>query len=82
MAGLGLYGKYDSSMFSHSGDSYWFYGGLNYVSAETHTEYRYADRSKVYTYYYQKIEAKESTTEISASDTISNVQKWVKYIVN
>lgn len=79
---LGLYGPYNSSMFSHSGDSYWFYSGSSYVPAVTHTEYRYADRSKVYTYYYQKVEAKESTTEVSASDTISNVQKWVKYIVD
>lgn len=79
---LGLYGPYNSSMFSHSGDSYWFYSGSNYVAAVTHTEYRYADRSKVYTYYYQKIEAKESSTEISASGTISNVQKWVKYVID
>jgi len=78
---LGLYGPYNSSMFSHSGDSYWFYSGSNYVAAVTHTEYRYADRSKVYTYYYQKIEAKESSTEVSASDTISNVKKWVQYTV-
>lgn len=79
---LGLYGPYNSSMFSHSGDSYWFYSGSNYVAAVTHKEYRYADRSKVYTYYYQKVEAKESATAVSASDTISNVQKWVKYIVD
>lgn len=78
---LGTYGPYNSSMFSHSGDSYWFFGESTWVPAVTHTEYRYADRSKVYTYYYQKIEAKESTTEVSASDTISNVQKWVQYVV-
>lgn len=81
-ASLGLYGPYNSSMFSHSGDSYWFFSGSNYVAAVTHTEYRYADRSKIYTYYYQKIEAKETTTEISASDTVSNVQKWVKYVID
>jgi uncharacterized repeat protein (TIGR02543 family) len=79
---LGLYGPYNSSMFSHSGDSYWFFSGSSKVPAVTHTEYRYADRSKVYTYYYQKIEAKETTTEISASDTVSNVQKWVKYVID
>ena len=81
-ASLGLYGPYNSSMFSHSGDSYWFFSGSNHVAAVTHTEYRYADRSKIYTYYYQKIEAKETTTEISASDTVSNVQKWVKYVID
>ena len=78
---LGTYGPYNSSKFSHSGDSYWFYKGATSVPAETHTEYRYADRSKVYTYYYQKVESKESTTAVSASDTISNVQKWVQYTV-
>ena len=78
-SGNGLYGPYNSSMFSHSGDSYWFSGGSSWVAPVTHVEYRYADRSKVYTYYYQKIEAKESSVEISASDTISNVQKWVQY---
>ena len=28
---------------------------------------------------YQKIENKESITEVVASDTISNVQEWVQY---
>lgn len=78
---LGLYGPYNSSMFSHSGDCYWFYSGSNYVAAVTHTEYRYRDRSKVYTYYHTKTEAMESSSEIAASDTISNVQKWVQYVV-
>ena len=77
----GLYGPYDSSMFSHSYDKYWFFGGSTPVAAVTHTEYRYADRSKVYTYYYQKVEEKESATQVTASDTISNVQKWVQYVV-
>ena len=76
---LGTYGPYNSSMFSHAGDSFWFYGGSNYVAAVTHVEYRYRDRSKVYTYYHTKTEAKESFTEVSASDTISNVQHWVQY---
>lgn len=76
---LGTYGPYNSSMFSHSGDSYWFYSGSNYVAAVTHTEYRYRDRSKVYTYYHTKTEAKESFSEVTASDTVSNVQKWVQY---
>lgn len=78
---LGTYGPYNSSKFSHSGDSYWFSGGSWWVPAVTHTEYRYADRSKVYTYYYQKIEAKESSTAISSSDTVSNVKEWVQYTV-
>lgn len=50
-------------------------------TSPAYTQYRYRDRSKIYTYYYQKIEAMESSTEITASDTVSNVQKWVQYIV-
>lgn len=44
------------------------------------TQYRYRDRSKVYTYYHKKVEQKESKTEVTASSTISNVKKYVKYI--
>lgn len=52
-----------------------------------HTEYRYRDRSKVYTYYFSKTEAKESATAVkesinnnAPSESITNVKKWVKYI--
>lgn len=44
------------------------------------TQYRYRDRSKVYTYYHKKVEQKESKTEVTASNSISNVKKYVKYI--
>lgn len=47
----------------------------------THTEYRYRDRALVYTYYHTKTEAMESESEIAPSDTVSNVQKWVQYVV-
>lgn len=76
---LGTYGPYNSGKFSHSYDCYWFSGGSWWVAPVTHTEWRYRDRSKVYTYYHTKTEAKESFTEVTASDTISNVQKWVQY---
>ena len=42
---------------------------------------RWYYQEPVYTYYYKKTEAKESTTEVTASDSISNVQKYVKYIL-
>lgn len=45
-----------------------------------YTEYHFRDRAKVYTYYFYKVEAKESTSAVYASDTVSNVQEWVKYI--
>ncbi|MGN0525822.1 MAG: InlB B-repeat-containing protein [Acutalibacteraceae bacterium] len=35
----------------------------------------------VYTYYYKKTEAKESATEVTASESISNVKKYVQYVV-
>lgn len=44
-ASLGLYGPYDSSMFSHSYDSLWFFGEATSVPAQTHVEYRYRTRS-------------------------------------
>lgn len=78
---LGTYGPYDSSKFSHSGDSYWFFGESKWIPAVTHTEYRYRDRSLIYTYYHTKTEAMESNTAVAESDTISNVQKWVRYTV-
>ena len=50
----------------------------------TYTTNNYGTRwyyqEPVYTYYYKKTEAKESSTEVKASDSISNVQKYVKYI--
>lgn len=76
---LGLYGYAQSNKMSCSGANQWFYGESSWVPAVTHTEYRYRNRSKVYTYYYKKVEPKESSTEVSASDTISNVKKWVQY---
>ena len=44
-ASLGLYGPYDSSMFSHSYDNLWFFGEATSVPAQTHVEYRYRTRS-------------------------------------
>lgn len=41
---------------------------------------RWYYQEPVYTYYYKKTEAKKSSTEVKASDSISNVQKYVKYI--
>lgn len=46
-----------------------------------YTQYRYRDRSKIYTYYLRKTESLESSTQVSAGDGIDNIQKWVKYVV-
>ncbi len=80
-SGYGLYGYYNSSMFSHGYDNQWFSGGSSWVPAVTHTEYRYRDRQLVYTYYHEKTETKESQTQVFESDTISNIQMWNQYII-
>ena len=46
-----------------------------------YTQYRYRDRSKIYTYYLKKTESLESSTQVTASDGIDNIQRWVKYVV-
>ena len=46
-----------------------------------YTQYRYRDRSKQYTYYYKKVDHLMSATEVTAQGNISNVQKWVRYVV-
>lgn len=77
---------YDSGYFPgyviYYNHELWYYWYEETIPAQTHMEWRYRDRSKVWTYYYQLIEAKESETEILPSDTISNVQHWVQFTVN
>lgn len=58
-------------------DHLWLYD-REYDSPNYSTRWYYQD--PVYTYYYKKTEAKESSTEVKASDSISNVKKYVKYI--
>lgn len=50
------------------------------VVTNAYTQYRYRDRSKIYTYYFKKTESKESDIEVKESSEITNVQKWVKYV--
>lgn len=60
--------------------------GTGYNTGGTYVTYthtygtRWYYQEPVYTYYYKKTEAKESSTEVKASDSISNVKKYVKYI--
>lgn len=60
--------------------------GTGYNTGGTYVTYthtygtRWYYQEPVYTYYYKKTEAKESSTEVKTSDSISNVQKYVKYI--
>lgn len=61
----------------------WYSESTRQVVSSYKTQYRYADRKKVYTYYLKKVESKESATKITASeaDGISNVKRWVQYVV-
>lgn len=67
------------NLYGSSGDTWYNQQTRRVVTQPAYTEWRYCDRHKIYTYYHTKTESKESNTEITASDTISNVQKWVKY---
>lgn len=70
----GWFDIYEQSTYQH-----WFNETSRQVKvSEGYTQYRYRDRSKIYT--FSKTESKESYYEVSSSSTISNVQKWVKYI--
>ncbi|MBQ7118591.1 MAG: InlB B-repeat-containing protein [Oscillospiraceae bacterium] len=56
----------------------WWWDNKNY----TRTEYRYRDRSKIYTYYYKKVEENlESATKPAngTNYTVSNIKEYVKY---
>ena len=59
----------------HGYANLYFWDSSNVESA---TQWRYRDRSKVYTYYYKKTESKEASTEPSG-DNITNVQEYVQY---
>lgn len=58
-------------------DHLWLYD-REYDSPNYSTRWYYQE--PIYTYYYTKTEHKESNTEVKASDSISNVQKYVKYV--
>lgn len=74
------YGPYNGGYGTYLQNHWWNESQATEVVTPAYYMYRYRDRSKVYTYYYHKVEAKESETEILSSDTVSNVQKWVKYL--
>lgn len=61
--------------------NYWYNEETRVVTVTpAYTQYRYRDRSLIYTYHHMKTEAMESNVEVVPSDSISNVQKWVQYI--
>lgn len=77
---------YHKDYSGHAGYRY-YHNGTNYYIVWLSREYddvsygtRWYYQEPVYTYYYKKTEAKESSTEVKASGSISNVKKYVKYI--
>lgn len=78
-------GNYDQYVAGNGG--HWYNQQTrDVVVTPGYTEYKYRDRHLIYTYYLSKTEQLESFTEITASDageneTISNIQKLVKYVV-
>lgn len=69
--------------YTVSGDAYrWYAQETRKVEATAaYTEYRYRDRELIYTYYHEKTEPMESIFEIAETEEISNVQKWVQYVI-
>lgn len=77
--------KYKWSNHHGTGKYMYVYADDPYTTKEVtstnyKTQYRYRDRSLIYTYYFYKDDIKESTT-IPTGDNISNVQEWVQYRV-
>lgn len=66
-------GKY---MFVYADDPY---TTKEVTSTNYKTQYRYRDRHLNYTYYYKKVEKKESTSNPSGQNNVSDVQEWVQY---
>lgn len=81
---VGGYTKYKWS--NHHGTGYYMYVYADdpyttqeVVSYNYKTQYRYRDRSLIYTYYFYRTENLEMSSYPSGND-ISNVQEWVCYI--
>ena len=76
---LSAYGQYNAYKYWHSSSNYWLvWYSTEWDDISYGTRWYYQE--PVYTYYYKKTEAKESSTEVKTSDSISNVKKYVKYI--
>ena len=73
-----------SEGFNHYGTSSnaWYNEVTRQVEVTpAYNEYRYCDRDIIYTYYHQKTESLESLVQVTESDTVTNVQKWVQYVI-
>ncbi len=73
--GIPYYGYYSTG----GCPNIWYKNGTYITYTYTYGT-RWYYQEPVYTYYYKKTEAKESATEVTASGSISNIQKYVKYV--
>lgn len=66
----GLYGEALYNGGFRAARNGWFFGESTWIPAVTHTEYRYADRTKIYTYYfYRWLDWSDwSTSAVEATD--------------
>ncbi|MBR0146170.1 MAG: leucine-rich repeat protein [Eubacterium sp.] len=81
--GYDVNGNYVTGRNGSRWDMWWYNPSTRTVEATSaYTEYRYRDRSLIYTYHLYKLDQMESNEEVIASDSISNVQKWVKCVAN
>lgn len=83
--------EYYKDVYGHAGYKWW-YSSSHYVtvyqrspfttqevvSYNYKTQYRYRDRSLVYTYYFKKVDNLESAS-YPTGNNISNIQEWVQY---
>lgn len=70
--------RYTGAACSQCGATNQWHLDRTYTTNNYGTRWYYQE--PIYTYYYTKTEHKESNTEVKASDSISNVQKYVKYV--
>jgi len=69
-------------MYGSAGNTWYNQTTRQVEVTPAYTEYRYRDRELIYTYYHTKTETMESATEVAETESISNVKKWVQYIVD
>ena len=68
-------------LYGQSGDTWYNESTRQVQVTPAYTQYRYCDRYKIYTYYLTKTDSLESSTEVTSSEGIENIQRWVKYVV-
>lgn len=71
------------TIYGQSGDS-WYNQTIRTVTVTAaYTQYRYRDRTQIFTYYYHVTSTNEVTPDsATGTDVISNVQKYVRYLIN